>query len=258
LQKDSRNWQIECCQLCSARQFHKELKEVPMHKNSSLLFGITLVILALLALGGTLLGRIAGSGVSAFQNWPLAVIGGGLLFCIPPFIFGKNRGLGGLFIPGVPVLTTGLLLFAASVTGNWGLWGIFWPLEVVGVAVGFLMAAIFLRVAWLTLPASIVGFTGLALQFSALTGLWEAWAALWTVVPFSVGLPLLLIGIFQKMDGVKLAGMIVLAFAGLAFAVMAAIIGSSSPIITIGGPILILVVGVLLILSALFGKKAAA
>lgn len=228
-----------------------------MQKNTSLLFGITLVILAFLALGGNLLARMGGGGVSAFHSWPLAVIGGGLLFCVPPFIFRQNRGLGGLFIPGVPVLTTGLLLFAASVTGNWSLWGIFWPLEVIGVAVGFVMAAIFLRVVWLTIPASIIGLTGLVLQFCAFTGLWAAWAVLWTVVPFSVGLPLLLIGIFRKMDGVKLAGIIVIAFAGLAFAVMAAIIGSSSPIITIGGPVLILLVGAIMIISALFGKKNA-
>lgn len=228
-----------------------------MQKNSSLLFGITLVILAFLALGGNLLARIGGGGVSAFQSWPLAVIGGGLLFCIPPFIFRQNKGLGGLFIPGVPVLTTGLLLFAASITGNWSLWGIFWPLEVIGVAVGFLMAAIFLRVVWLTIPASIIGLTGLALQFCAVTGLWAAWAILWTVVPFSVGLPLLLIGIFHKMGGVKLAGIIVIAFAGLAFAAMTAIIGSNSPIITIGGPVLILAVGAIMIVSALFDKRSA-
>ncbi len=228
-----------------------------MQKNTSLLFGITLVILAFLALGGNLLARMGSGGASAFHSWPLAVIGGGLLFCIPPFIFRQNKGLGGLFIPGLPVLTTGLLLFAASMTGHWSLWGIFWPLEVIGVAVGFVMAAIFLRVVWLTIPASIVGLTGLALQFCAVTGLWAAWAVLWTVVPFSVGLPLLLIGIFHKMDGVKLAGMIVIAFAGLAFAAMAAILGSSSPVITIGGPVLILTVGVIMIVSALFGKKIA-
>jgi len=226
-----------------------------MHKNSSLLFGITLVILALLALAGNLLGRTTGAPVSAFHHWPLAVVGGGLLFCIPPFLFDKTRGLGGLFIPGVPVLTTGLLLFVASATSNWHLWAIYWPLEIIGLAIGLVMAAMFLRVVWLTLPASIIGFIGLALQFSALTGQWEAWAILWPVVPFSVGLPLLLIGIFQKIDGLKLAGMIVIAFAGLAFAIMSAIIGNSSPIITIGGPILILCVGLLLIFSAFSVKQ---
>ncbi len=225
-----------------------------MQKNGSLLFGITLILLGLFALAGSLLGRLSGVHINAFQSWPLAVIGAGLLFCLPPFIFRKNEGLGGLFIPGVPALTTGLLLYTSTLSGRWSLWGTYWPLEIIALAVGFLLAAIFLRVVWLTLPASIIGFTGLALQFTALTGLWVAWAVLWAVVPFSVGLPLLLIGIFKRMGGVKLAGMIVLAFAGLAFAVMAAILGSDSALVTIGGPIVILVVGVLLLLPSLARK----
>lgn len=228
-----------------------------MQKNASLLFGVTLVMLALLALGGNLLLGATGAGVfrAGFHTWPLAVIGVGLLFCIPPFIFRKQPGLGGLFIPGVPVLTTGLLLFAASLTGNWGLWGIFWPLEVIGLAVGFVMAAIFLRVVWLMVPASIIGLTGLVLQFCAATGLWASWAVLWTVVPFSVGLPLLLIGVFHKSDGVKLAGLIVTGFAGLAFAAMSAILASGSWLTRIVGPFIILALGIFMIVSALLPKK---
>ena len=228
-----------------------------MQKKSSLLFGVTLIVLAVLAFAGNLL---AGStGTNAFRaglhSWPLAVIGVGLLFCIPPFIFREQRGLGGLFIPGVPVLTTGLLLFAASLSGNWGLWGAWWPLEVISVAVGFVLAAIFLRVVWLLVPASIVGFIGLVLLFCALTGLWAAWAVLWTVVPFSVGLPLLLIGIFHKIEGVKLAGLIVTGFAGLAFAAMSAVVVTNSWLTRIVGPIIILALGVFMIASALIKKK---
>jgi hypothetical protein len=230
-------------------------KEDKMQKNTSLLFGVTLIVLALLALGGNLL--FSTTDIKVFHTWPLAVIGAGLLFCVPPFVFRKQRGLGGLFIPGVPVLTTGLLLFAASLTGNWGLWGAFWPLEVIGVAVGFVMAAIFLRVVWLMIPASIVGLIGLVLQFCALTGQWASWAVLWTVVPFSVGLPLLLIGIFQKIDGLKLAGLIITGFAGLAFAAMSAIIVTSSWLTKIVGPAIILALGLFMIFSALFKKKEA-
>lgn len=228
-----------------------------MQKNASLLFGVTLVALALLALGGNLLVGATGVNIlrAGFHTWPLAVIGMGLLFCVPPFIFRKQPGLGGLFIPGVPVLTTGLLLFASSLTGNWGLWAAFWPLEVIGLALGFVLTAIFLRVVWLMLPASLLGLTGLVLQFCALTGLWASWAVLWTVVPFAVGLPLLLIGIFQKNDGVKLAGLILTAFAGLAFAAMSAFIGTGSWLTRVVGPIIILALGAFMIASALFQKK---
>ena len=227
-----------------------------MHKKASLLFGLTLVALAVLALAANLLVDLTGfhAARSGLSTWPLFVVGAGLLFCIPPFLFRKQTGLGGLFIPGIPVLTTGILLFVASVTGNWGLWAAWWPMEVIGVALGFILAAIFLRVVWLMLPASIVGLTGLVLLFCALTGMWSAWAVLWTVVPFSVGLPMLLIGIFQKNDGVKLAGIILCGFAGLAFAAMSAFLASASLVVRLIGPVVILALGALLIVSALVKK----
>jgi hypothetical protein len=232
----------------------KNQKEVRMSKKASLLFGITLIALAVLAFAGNLLMKSGSFNAGNFRSWPLIVIGIGLLFCIPPFLSRSQQGLGGLFIPGVPVLTTGILLFAASVSGNWALWAKWWPMEVIGVALGFVMAAIFLRVVWLMLPASIVGLTGLALQFCALTGLWAAWAALWAIVPFSVGLPMLLIGLFQKNDGVKLAGIILCGFAGLAFAAMSALVTGASVVFKVVGPAVVLVLGALLLVSALVKK----
>ncbi len=225
-----------------------------MQKKASLLFGITLIVLALFALAANLLSGL--SGAAGFHTWPLVVVGIGLLFCIPPFLFREQKGLGGLFIPGMPILMTGLLLFAASLSGNWGLWAKLWPLEVIGVALGFVLAGIFLGVVWLMVPASIVGLTGLALLFCSLTSLWAAWAVLWTVVPLSVGLPLLLIGIFQKNDGVKLGGLIVTGFAGLAFTAMSAIVVTGSLITKVIGPAIILLLGLLMVGSALMKKKS--
>jgi hypothetical protein len=228
-----------------------------MQKKVALLFGVTLVALALLMLVGNLLTGITDNNVfhTGFHTWPLAVIGVGLLFCVPPIIFREQKGLGGLFIPGLPLLTTGCLLFVSSITSNWALWGKLWPLEIIGLSLGFVMATIFLRVIWLMLPASIVGLTGLVLLFCSLTGFWVSWAVLWTVIPLSVGLPLLLIGIFQQHDGVKLAGLIVSGFAGLAFTAMSAVIASSSWITKLGGPVIIFLLGVFMIGSTMFRKR---
>jgi hypothetical protein len=228
-----------------------------MQKKASLLFGVTLIILALLALAGNLLWDASGIDLltSGFRTWPLAVVGAGLLFCIPPFLFRDHKGLAGLFIPGIPVLVTGGMLFAASTTGNWSLWGTWWALEVIALAVGFVLAAIFLRVVWLTIPASIIGFTGLVLLFCSITGLWISWAVLWTVIPFSVGLPLLVIGLFQKNEGVKLAGLIVTGFAGLAFTAMSALIVTSSWLTKVAGPAVILLLGLFMVISSVLNKK---
>jgi hypothetical protein len=228
-----------------------------MQKNTSLLFGVTLILLGLLALAGNLLLRSVGGGILlGFRAWPIFVVAAGLLFCLPPLIFSKVPGLSGLFIPGIPTLTTGMLLFFASVTGNWHIWATLWPLEVISVGLGFILMAIFLKVPWLLIPASIIGMTGLVLQFCAATGLWSSWAVLWTVEPFAVGLPLLLIGMFKKIEGVKVAGIILCGIAGLSFAAMSALLVTSLWITRLIGPGIILALGILLVLSALITRKA--
>jgi hypothetical protein len=228
-----------------------------MQKKTSLLFGVTLILLGLLALTGNLLMRAVGEGVLlGLRAWPIFVVGVGLLFCLPPFIFSKVRGLSGLFIPGLPILTTGAILFFVSTSGNWHIWATLWPLEVISVALAFVLMGIFLKIPWLMIPASIIGMTGLVLQFCAVTGWWSAWAVLWTVEPFAVGLPLLLIGMFHKIEGVKVAGIVLCGFAGLAFAAMSTLLVTSLWITRLIGPAIVLALGVLLVFSA-FGKRKA-
>lgn len=223
-----------------------------MQKNTSLLFGVTLILLGMVAMAGNLLLRVVDHGsLLGLRAWPIFVVGGGLLFCLPPFIFSKVRGLSGLFIPGIPTLTAGILLFIASITGNWSIWSFLWPLEVISVALGFVMMAVFLKIPWLLIPASIIGLTGLVLQFCAATGLWSSWAILWTVEPFAVGLPLLLIGMVKKLDGVKVAGIILCGFAGVAFAAMSTILVTSLWITRLIGPAIVLALGILLVISAI-------
>jgi hypothetical protein len=227
-----------------------------MQKKASLLIGLTLILLGLLFLAGNLLLQSSGGAFfPGLRAWPILVVGAGLLFCLPPFLFPAQRGLSGLFIPGLPVLTTGVLLFIASMTGNWSIWAIFWPLEVLSVAVAFILMAIFLKVPWLMIPASILGFIGLALQLTALTGQWSWWAVLWTVVPFAVGLPLLLIGFAKRINGLKLAGIILIGLAGLAFAAMSSLLVTSSWITRLIGPAVVLVLGLLLLIFAL-GRRS--
>lgn len=228
-----------------------------MQKKTSLLFGVTLILLGVLALAGNLLIRVAGNGfLLGFRAWPIFVVGAGLLFSLPPFIFHRTRGLSGLFIPGIPTLTTGILLFIASITGNWSIWAILWPLEVISVSLAFVLMAYFLKVPWLMIPASIIGLTGLVLQFCAATGWWSSWAVLWTVEPLAVGLPLLLIGIFRKIEGVKVAGLILCGFAGLSFAALSSLFVTSLWITRLIGPAIVLALGILLVVLALIKKPA--
>lgn len=221
-----------------------------MNKKGSLFVGVFLVLLGLLSLAGNLVISLNRQlPVSVFQLWPVIVIGAGLLFVMPPLFFYQTRGLGGLFIPGFPVLVTGGILFAASVTNRWGLWGYAWPLEIIALAVGFLCAALFMRVIWLLIPAFLIGFIGAALQFCALTGLWAAWAVLWTVIPLGLGLAFILIGLKERLNTLTILGAGFCGFAGLAFAgvsffsVTWKFANLLAPVVVIGMGVLIVALG---------------
>jgi hypothetical protein len=76
------------------------------------------------------------------------------------------------------------------------------------------------------------------------------------VEPFAVGLPLLVIGISKRIEGVKLAGIILCGLAGLAFAGMSSFLVTSLWITRLIGPALVLGLGILLVVTAL-GKRTA-
>ena len=181
-------------------------------RSLSLIFGLALVAIGGLSLlGNTLL------AMQAWRLWPLTVIIAGIALTLPGFFGLKRRGFGSFFIPGIPVLTTGGILMVSSLFDRWNVWELAWPLEVLGVALGFALAAIFMRVAGLAIPAMIIGVNGLILAFCNLTGLWSAWAILWPFEPLSIGLGLLIMGVLNRSAGTKLAGLILTGLAGAGF-----------------------------------------
>jgi hypothetical protein len=182
----------------------------------------------------------------ALRFWPALVVAAGLAFCVPPFLYRGRPGLGGLFIPGVPVLTTGLILLLASVLHVWGIWAWLWPMEVLAVAGGFLAAGLYMRNIWLGIPACIIGLNGLLFQFCAITGLWGWWSVLWTMEPLAVGLPLLAIGLLHRTSGLVLAGTILCAASAVLFALMLTIVGGGWPLLLLG-PMLLVLAGVALL-----------
>jgi len=221
-----------------------------MQKKGSLFVGLFLILLGVLSLGGNLVMSLDRQiPHNIFQLWSVVVIGMGLLFIMPPFFAPQNRSLGGLFIPGVPVLVTGGILFAASVSGNWGIWAYAWPLVVIAEALGLALGALFIRVIWLLIPAFLVGFIGLALQFTALTGLWTTWAVLWTFVPLALGLAFLIIGLKEHRETLTTVGIGFCGFAGLAFAGFS-IFPVSLKFANLIAPVFVILMGAMLIALA--------
>jgi hypothetical protein len=208
----------------------------------NLVAGATLLLTgAVLLMGNMFL------ATKAWRLWPIIVVLAGLGLTAPGFLGLSRRGFGSFFIPGIPVLTTGGILLLASLSNRWGVWATFWPLEILALALGFALAAIFMRAPALAIPASILGFNGLMFLFCAVTGLWQAWALLWPLEFLSVGIGLFILGFAIRSSGVKLAANILFAIAGGGFFITAFISSFNNiAVLKFAVPAMLLVTGLLL------------
>ena len=221
-----------------------------VERSLSLIFGLALVAIGILSLlGNTIL------VTHAWRLWPLAVILIGIALTIPGLFGLKRRGLGSFFIPGISLMTTGGILLFASLFDKWNIWALAWPLEVLGLAVGFALAAIFMRVPGLAIPAMFIGINGLMLAFCNLTGLWSAWAILWPIEPLAVGLGLLIVGVANRSSGAKLAGLILTGVAGGGFFIASFISMFNGTLLRFAVPAMLILTGVILV-SARWLKRA--
>jgi hypothetical protein len=208
----------------------------------SLIFGF-----GLLAIGGLMFAGNLFLVTQAWRMWPLVVIVLGLALTAPGFLAIASPGFGAFFMPGLPVLVTGGILMFASITGDWGVWALAWPLVVLAVALGFGLSAAFMRVPGLAIPAILIGANGLVLAFCNLTGLWGAWAILWPIEPLAIGLGLLVVGIAHRSPGANLAAMILIGLAGLGFFITSFIGVFNDTLLRFAIPGLLALTGLLLV-----------
>jgi hypothetical protein len=231
-----------------------------MNKNASLVIGIGLIVVGGLALLGSFLLPLAGWGLGLMLRmaWPMLIVGVGLAFTLPALFAHASSGLGALFIPGVPVLATGAVLFFTSTFNQWGAWTYLWPVEVLAVGLAFLLAAWKLRVVWLVIPGLIVGLNGVLLQFCVVTGWWSVWAALWTIEPMALGLAFLVIGVVRKASVFVILGLSFCGFAGAAFLGMIFTLLGGWRLVALAWPAALILAGAGLLALGLLRRPAAA
>jgi hypothetical protein len=226
-----------------------------MEKRFSTMVGVSLILLGALALAFNLVVPTLGLNIFRWtvgHFWPLIIVAVGWLFVLFPLLVRGWRGLGGLFIPGMPILATGSILLLASLFSWWHVWEWLWPLEVLSLALGFLFAAIYMQSIWLVIPAIIIGLNGLVLQFCAITDLWELWAVLWTIEPLAVGLSLLVVSFRNHSIGLFIAGLIVCGLAGVGFLMMTGILVATVSwpwlwLVELAVPVVLILLGALLL-----------
>jgi len=216
----------------------------------NLIAGVTLLAIGIIALAGNVF-----LTTKAWRLWPVIILLAGVGLTIPGFLGIWRRGYGSFFIPGIPVLTTGGILLYASLTDNWDAWSVAWTLEVLALALGFALAAFFMRVPALAIPAFIVGINGLMLAFCAVTGLWESWAILWPIEFLAVGLGLLALGIANGSAGVKTAASILFTIAGGGFFISTFVSTFNNTVLKFAVPVMLLFTGVLLTATFLLNKS---
>jgi len=218
----------------------------------SLILGLGLVGIGAISLAGNLFLQL-----EAWRLWPVLVVLLGLGLTAPGLWGLKRPGFGSFFIPGIPLLATGLILMASSLLNRPGVWAAAWPLEVLALALGFCLAAIFMRVPALAIPAIIIGTNGLLLAFCNLTGLWQAWALLWPAEPLSVGLGLLVLAFFNKSHGTRVAAVVLFFVAGGGFLVMSFFSMFNGTILRFAAPFMLILTGILVAGLSFFKQGAA-
>lgn len=193
--------------------------------------------------------------------WPLAIISTGAICLGTPFLRHDRRALGSLsIIFGMLTLTTGGVLFMANLFNDWDIWTWLWPVNILGLALGFFVAAAYSRSIWLVVPAVIIGMTGLVLQFCAYTGMWAAWAVIWPVEPLAVGLALLIVAVKKHSKGLFIAGFSLWGVAGIGWIsvlLSAAVPGSKLGLLNLVGPVLFIAGGGLLLVWNVFRRLLA-
>jgi hypothetical protein len=232
-----------------------------MNKRFSLWAGVALLLLGAIALASNIGVYLFGPDLwrLPWRFWPLVVLALGLLLVLSPLLGRRRRGLGALFIPGMPILATGGILLFTSVFDAWSAWSWLWPLELLSTALGLLFAAIYTRALWLLIPAIIIGANGFLFQFCAVTGWWDVWAVLWTIEPLSVGLGLLLFGLRKRSTGLLVAATAFLGLGGVSLIGMTTIVSlraawSGSWLLNLLPPFTIMAAGLLLLILSLLHR----
>jgi len=177
--------------------------------SSSLIAGPILIGLGALALFITLSG--IDLRTASWRWWPSVIIAFGALLALLP-VFVRKRWMGLLYIIAAPIVATGIMLLISMTSGQWFWWARWWPIGVLSVALGFLLAAIYAREVWLMVPAIFIGVNGGLFLFNMWYGQWYLWKVLWIAQPLSLGLALLLVGVVKHSGvtlgfGIALSGM---------------------------------------------------
>ncbi|MEJ2484695.1 MAG: hypothetical protein P8Y68_03070 [Anaerolineales bacterium] len=109
-----------------------------MRRRGSFTFGVLLILMGAWFLAVQFVPDI-GDWMSQFADWPIWVIGPGLIFILAGLI----SGVFDLMIPGSIISGIGLILYYQNETGDYQSWAYVWALIIVFVGIGIFLANVF-------------------------------------------------------------------------------------------------------------------
>lgn len=128
-----------------------------------------------------------------------------------------------------------------------------WSLSIIGLGVIFLLVSILTSARGFSIPAFIVGGIGGILYYQNVTGDWDSWAYIWTLIPGFVGLGLLFFSLQIRDKGTRRAGFTLVFLSMIFFAVFGSFLGAPEAVVQYW-PILLVLAGLWSMSNSLFGK----
>jgi serine/threonine protein kinase len=100
---------------------------------------------------------------------------------------GKRSAFEALLPAGLALIGFNLMaVFLGIVSGNWRIFGVGWPAEVILISLGLCLLMVHTGIPALLIPVGILMGNGFLLAFYSLTGFWNFWKFLWPLEPLLV------------------------------------------------------------------------
>ena len=128
-----------------------------------------------------------------------------------------------------------------------------WPFTVIGVGALLLVLGLILGAPGLAVPAAIVSGIGGILYYQNLTGDWDSWSYMWTLIPGFVGVGVLLQGVLGEDTRRNLKhGLNLMVVSAVLFLVFSAFLGGWNLLGNFGPAILLIMLGLWVLGSGLY------
>jgi len=131
-----------------------------------------------------------------------------------------------------------------------------WPFIIIGLGAIFLLWAILSGAVGLAIPGAILAGLGGIFYYQNLTGDWESWSYIWSLIPGFVGVGIILSGIINRRFKQDLSsGLVLIVISAILFFIFGTASGLSTELSRYW-PVLLIILGLASVIRALIkGKK---